>query len=554
MPKTFLPFRELSPDLGHWKNPGMLEVRNVVPVGGHYAPLSNNTTTSGPADWFVTAAAGSKPGARGLHVLSTGNGTYRVFGGSATKLYSCLSSALGTFTDVSRAVGGAYDCNGAGGENGWQGTSAGIYAVLTNGVDAVQLWDPAVGLFSNLFTSTKKPLAKFLMMVGENLVCLNTNDAGVAQPTRAWWTQSNAFQNIGDRVNNPEMVGTGFQDLQDDYGHITGGIGLGRTGWVFKEAAIISMSGPPYTFDTALHGYGTVYPNSIAALGDEVFFWSDGPCRLASGSPDRLSLGTLFRTLTDPNISTESALSTYLAADSKEHISCAVDPAANLVFWAITSTARDIVNGSAGTSAAQQGDLLVIYNVSENRFSFVEPTTDLAAITALSVGVLYLENRPPAPAERWTPGRGLLFVQRAAAVDLPGTAAFWSDTLSFFAYGGTAPAPSFRHPFEQIKPGIEIEVVKMRPIYSLKTGTASRLSVSIDLYSKNRPFEEAEVVTYNAMSEEDGWLHPAAGAIPISKEFHSPRTMFSKNGATLITSAVEFEGIEIDYAERGATA
>lgn len=571
MPKIFLPFGKLSPDLGHFNNPGMLDVRNVIPLSGKYVAAGGNTVKA--AIGTVAATAGNAPLTRGIHAHSKGAGGYDVYVGRQTSLKKFDPAAAWAQTDVSRTVGGAYNCLAAGGENGWQFCSSGGTVIATNGVDAVQAKLPGAATFENLFTSTKKPLAKFVMMVNENLVCCNTNDAGTAQPRRAWWTQSNAFQNIGDRVTNPTFIGTGFQDLEDELGHITGCIGMGGYGVIFKEEGIVLMSGPEYRFDK-IRGYGLIYPNAIDALGEDIYFWSGGPCRMRNGSVERIGETTLWRTLHDSMRQADSILTSYLTYDSREHAWCRADQISGRVFWGITTIGRAQNPGTSSTLAYQQGNLWICLDTTSGDLTWGAPWDDAYAVgNNRSIGLPYLIRRPQDAARPWTPGSAFLAVQRVAGFggDTPADSA-WDDSIvevmvdpgppEFFPTLARNYAAIFELPYSPLSAGSETGVLAYRPIYRLKDGVpAGELLCTIDRKAKARTYEAPVQEAYSNLvaagaSTGDGWIHSSIDASNRErKEFHAHLVSFysSEDESVVLTDVIEFEGIEVEY-DVGGTA
>lgn len=559
MPKIFLPFGSLSPDLGHFNNPGMLDVRNVIPLSGKYVAAGGNTVraTIGTA----TATAGTPPIARGIHAHSKGAGAYDVYVGTNTNLLKYDPAAAWGQTVVTRSVGGAYNCLAAGGENGWQFLSAGATVVATNGADAVQARLAGASTFENLFTSSKKPTAKFVMMVNENLVCLNTNDGGTAQPRRAWWTQSNAFQNIGDRVTNPTYIGTGYQDLEDELGHITGGIGMGAYGVIFKEEGFVLMSGPTgateisnYRFDK-VRGPGSIHPNAIAILGDEIFFWSDGPCKLSNGAASRIGETAILRTLIDAKRYAGTILVDLETYDSREHIWCRADKQSGLVFWGLTTRGRTSAAASGPSLAYQQGDLLLCYNTQEDRLSFVEPisTADLPN----PIGIPYACVRPPDAAREWYPGSDLLGIQRL--VDASGPAAWVDSIATLLGDAGDPeallPAATFEWPYNPWISGQQTSAVAMRPWYRVSDELAAgghELVVAATIHSRDRPWDLPDSVDYT-ISTGDGWLYPTDPTELVDREFHSIHFEFRSGSTARLMDAIELEGIELELRTGSTT-
>src|SRR6185503_18640420 len=97
---------------------------------------------------------------------------------------------------------------------------------------------------------------------------------------------------------------TGFQDLNDDYGPITGLISGSDYAYVAKTRCWYRMdAGGPfdYQFKPFGIGMGCILSHSICKLGDTIYYWSrSGPMRIRPGlEPEPLGDGAWERTLKD---------------------------------------------------------------------------------------------------------------------------------------------------------------------------------------------------------------------------------------------------------------
>ena len=219
----FIPFGEWLPDQPDFNNPGAATIQNVIPrTKDSYGPMPTPQVYSGA----LTARC------QGSFAYLDDSQAAHVFAGDATKLYQLTAGTAPNFSDVSRAVGGAYTTGSpitplVPLAPSWSMTAFGKRIIATNYSDDPQTF--LVGTDTNFSRlSTGAPKARFAATVRDFLMLANTNDGTFGtQVRRLWWSA------IGDPTSWPTpgsataiSVESDYQDLeQSDLGQITGLIG-----------------------------------------------------------------------------------------------------------------------------------------------------------------------------------------------------------------------------------------------------------------------------------------------------------------------------------------
>ncbi|WP_144445569.1 hypothetical protein [Inquilinus limosus] len=190
------------------------------------------------------------------------------FAGTAGKLYR--QGAAG-WDDVSKS--GGYNTPA---ETFWKFTQYGYDILATNYADPIQTYTMGTSTdFADV--SATAPRAKYLMVVREFLVALNTFDIDGQRPLRVRWSPSSAAGGpAGDWTPDPTTQ-SDFQDLLTGE-EILGGVG-GEYGLVICRKSIYRMTyvGPPvvFQFDEIVRNRGTIAPGSVATDGQMTIFYSE---------------------------------------------------------------------------------------------------------------------------------------------------------------------------------------------------------------------------------------------------------------------------------------
>lgn len=541
--KDFFPFGELLPDRREFVNRDLLKAVGVVPVNGNYVAAQ------------IWDEGGDEPTTEpyGLHVHFAGGSTWYGYLGTVDKLYE-VSSAL-TLTDKTRLVGGAYASGGAGGEAGWQAVSFGDSVIKTNYIDDVQyLPSPASANFEKLIQSGggnpgMSPKAAFVFSVRNNVFLANLNLsapfdglAAGANPTAVAWSQSDVPRQFGSFNATPELIGAGYQPLNYDIGHINGGIG-GDFGIVSLQRGWVRIDGPPYTFRPFAINRPCRFPNSICVLGGDVYFWgSAGPSVIRSGfgEPEVLGEGKVARTLIDNSTGFSGEFAIYNNIPIR-HVSVGVDSVNGLIYWSITTQLWNV---------SRVGDLSVVYNTNDGRFSFVDnhvanlnPAFDPALFYP---GIIFLRSIPDLGSS-WSPGRDLIGVMRYQDI-----AAGLHYQLARPSYVPLTPpaiwsgaTPTFTTGFQQLDPGRTTRITRVRLVYS-KSAAATE-TVAVTIASKNRPFDTATELTYTT-TDTHGWITTPTTTFA---DFHQVKFVVSGSGVEAVS---EFKGFELEWELGGQYA
>lgn len=254
-----LPFGQWQPDLADFGNPGSITAKNVFPAKESYRPFPSLSAQSSA----LTARARGAFSAR-----DTDNNVY-FYTGDATKLYEGIDD---TFTDRS---GTTYSTASA---DNWEILQYDNNIIATNFTDPVQFVAVGGGAsanFADLITSTLKPKARHLGVVGSFLVLGNTSDVtDGAVPHRTWWSAIND----GSDFDPDATTQSDYQDQQEG-GWVRKIVGGVEYGVIFQDRQITRMSyiGKPQIFDffPVDRKRGTPIPGSVVAHGRLIFYISE---------------------------------------------------------------------------------------------------------------------------------------------------------------------------------------------------------------------------------------------------------------------------------------
>lgn len=253
-----VPFGPWLPDLPALGNPGCTVARNVIPGRHSYRPLGALTAATDALD------ARCKGGVRARD--ATGN--YFNYAGTASKLYEVRATAV---TDKSKAGGYSTATDDL-----WEFAQWRDQLMATNYTDPVQVITiGAAGNFADLFTSTEKPKAKHVGVVGQFAVFgnINSNSDGV-KPNRVHWT---AFGDITD-ADPDSQTQSDFEDRATG-GAVQAIVGGLQYGIVIQESTICRMTYPAgdaiFSIDEIDRRRGTPLPAGVIGHGRFVYFPSE---------------------------------------------------------------------------------------------------------------------------------------------------------------------------------------------------------------------------------------------------------------------------------------
>lgn len=348
MPEIPISFGELRADDPAFRNPGIIQALNLTPRNNSYGPFRALSPISNA---LTARALGS------VSVRDAANNTY-VYAGDATKLYEAVDN---TFTDESK--GGGYNVPA---DDAWEFAvwTANNKIIATNYADPVQsitIGGGAGGAFADMITSTNKPKAKHVGIVGRFVVLGFTNDTTDGENSnRVWWLA------IDDETDADPDSATqcDFEDLA------TGGIvqrvvGGSEYGLIFQNDSVRTMRyvGPGPIFDLLPLNYapGTPIPNSVIAYKGNVFYISEaGFVALRGIQVEHIGTDRIDRFFWD-----------QFDITNRRYISTAIDPINKMVGWSFPGTG----------ASSNLPNRLLLFNYDQNKWSEVEIDTELLIST-----------------------------------------------------------------------------------------------------------------------------------------------------------------------------
>jgi len=350
-----IPFGEFKPDDAALGNPGATVAKNVLPHARGYKPMP------GP-EVFTDALTARCQGA------FTGRDTAGVvhsYAGDVSKLYRLVSGV--TWTDSS--VGGGYAIAA---DEQWEFVRFGNQVFATNIANEVQEVAMGGSAFANLITSTVKPNAKHIAVIGGHVVLGNVND-GTLRPFRVRWSA------LGDGKDF-DQSGATLADFQDLDSSTRGSNAIERIigreyGVIFQAHSVWRMTPAPspfiFQFDEVETNRGLFASGAAAASGNMIFYLSDdGVYMLVNGSESfPIGEGKINRFLFDD-----------LNAENRQRISATLHPNFPVFMLAYPS----------GNSQAGDPDRILVYNWVAQRFAFLE--VDLQYLYAANTPGIDLEG------------------------------------------------------------------------------------------------------------------------------------------------------------------
>jgi len=330
---------------------GLHKIYSVDSVGALTGVFSFTGTysQSGTTTLTVTSIA---------HKLKTGDSYYLNFtSGTATDgQFTVTKLTADTFTvtttsattsgnvTISRVADG-YDTQEG---QRFRFTLFGNQIIGTNFTERLQVYSAdGSSSFKNL--SDSAPIAKFITVVRDFVVCAHTDESGTTRPYRVRWSA------INDETNWVESVTTqsDYQDIPDG-GHITG-IRGGEFGIILMEKSISRMSyaGTPFIFqfDNISRGKGCIAAGSVCQYQGLTFFLSDDGFYVCDGqkvTPIGAEKVDRFF-FNDANLDFTT-------------MSAAADPIRKMIMWNYLST--------DGTRK------MIVYNFTIGKWSYMETTAD----------------------------------------------------------------------------------------------------------------------------------------------------------------------------------
>lgn len=534
--RTFIPFDRWLPDAGKLNNPGLRRAWGVVPFYGNYV-------ISPPLKVFNHTAGGLVDEPFGFHMHS---GSTTGFGfqdhgyyGSATKLYR-LVLASGAKVDMTRSVGGSYAFGSF--PSYWNFHSFGDNIIATNLADEVQyLPTPSTANFADMITSDFKPQWRFTFSIGQNLfgaACVvpanyDTLTAG-NYPQLVVWSQNRNVRAFGSENADPQLVGAGYNPLLNDFGPVTGVVG-GGFGIVFQRSGHVRIDGPPYEFDARPEG-GTVHPDSIVRVGNDIYFWgTEGPSVLRNGNPPVVVLtqGRASRSMLDVNTGF-SEVAAIAASDNYARIRAIPDRVNGLVRWSYYPGNTELVEEGSGSVDAASA--FFDYNYREDRIA-VSPVRWRGG----AANILGLGSSGPSDTSFF----GIFVNGFGILIEDDGDYHLFEFDLDSTA--NVAPDAIFKTPLGKLSEDSVTRILRVRPIYAQHASHSLPSSVVIE--SVNDPREPETVFPSSgsfAAADDMGWI-----VTPDTQfaDYHSVQVTIAPNPipGNNAQRVFEIEGMEIEW-------
>jgi hypothetical protein len=258
-----MPARKVPVEFGEWRPDVALldtqfaaDVENVFAGVNSYLPFPSLRALSN----FALPAP-----ARGLFSARTTTGEWRIYAGTATRLYR-YSSSLG-WVDISRATGGDYHLRT---DDLWMFEQSGDHIVAVNANDPPQWAVISTGAAFEALPGNP-PNATNVRQMGDFLFL-----SGLAEPNQRQiiWSAINDITNW--------EIGLNLCDLQEfpDGGPVQGVAGA-EIGYVVQERAVRTLQFLPgdvtfiFNFSRVLHDRGSISKYGFASLGNVLYFVSE---------------------------------------------------------------------------------------------------------------------------------------------------------------------------------------------------------------------------------------------------------------------------------------
>lgn len=469
-PSTIIPFSEFIPDKALFANPGLVVAENCV-------PLSNTGFVPAPVLELLSAAI-TGTGIQGSLGIQPAVGTvsdadYHLYVGSDDdKLYEIAPQDYGSATawvatDRSKGAG-TYTVDS------WFFHAFGRGMVAAPGLgDALQLQSAVGNAFADLVAggSPATPLAKYVTSIRNRLVLGNVQESATNYPNRVWWSVINDITTYTDPSTTPGTT-SNYEDLEDDYGDISGLVSGTDYAHIFKrKASYRMMYGGPFgiSFLPVGIGHGTVYPHSVTRLGGQIFFWGPaGPTMINEQlQVVPLGLGSFSRSLQDEDWFLDTPIS--INRSSSTEVYATADPTNHMVLFLYDAT-------DAGRR------ILFVYNARHGRGSILRQLLPLEEdANFLPLAMAY---RPPQPTWPWNPLRDLLVIGTDSGSPKIGAFNGDSEVLA-----------NFRTGYQPLTNGTTSRIIGVKPIASLNAKNTGIPEFQVNVRTISQPWETSPSVT-----------------------------------------------------------
>lgn len=362
------PFGEFSPDVSDLNTDTLDVARNVLPGINSYLPCPGLVAHS------VTALP--LP-CRGLWYVQTAAGDYDTYAATSAKLYK-YEPDTGTFTDITRTVGGDYNLPT---DDYWSGVQYGNRLIVCNIGNEPQFIDVDSGTsFADL---PNAPIASFVTVMDDHVVFsrLFTN------PRAIRWSAINDSEDYTSGTS-------GFQEFSDA-GEVTGFCANAHILFLQRGLRGIISTGDKYAFSFPAMSSekGTVSPFGVIEFGGIAYWLSDNGFYVGNADQQK-------------SIS-EKRISGYfydaLNQGAVTRVFATFDPHASRIYW------------TYAVGDEEWNDRVLVYDWGLDRWSELEVNTYI--LSRLATASVSLDSAGPDPMDMDLPGLPSLdsFLYRSGA-------------------------------------------------------------------------------------------------------------------------------------------
>ena len=322
----------------------LTDAKNVVSQAIGYGPFPTPVSLSSAAAEDLTS----------LYAAKSPDGLTTLFTAGATKIYTVGGS--GALTQVNTGLT-------TGTNDRVRFTQFGKSVIACNNSQKLKSWTLGTSTtFADL--AANAPIAKFITVVRDFVVCANTYESSVQQQYRVRWSAINDETDWTENVNTQ----SDYQDIPDG-GQIVG-IRGGEFGIILLERSIHRMTyvGTPFIFqfDNISRNKGCMVAGSIAQYQGLTFFLSDDGFYMCDGQ-NIVPIGA-------------EKVDRFFLSDASETdyktMSAAIDPVRKLVIWNYKSV--------------DANRKVMIYNFATKKWTYGDAGTDY--LGEASSGALTLEE------------------------------------------------------------------------------------------------------------------------------------------------------------------
>lgn len=522
MPSIVLPFGKMDLEQGSNSGANLWAAVNATAQKGGYAALSG---------WYQHDRETVANFKYGAGIFKSNSKVYSYLP-SDTTIYRYDFSSIANFGRPAPGPGpGGANYATSTSAHGWFFTQFGPYILATNGVDYIQIATPesatpANQYFNNMstvspITNGADPVARFICTHKNHVIIANItmyatygaisgSVGGDQHPYLVWWSGLDSGTAFGDLTNSPNIDGTGWQQIYDGDGPITGIVGGYDAAFIFKSGSIHRMDGPPFQINCISGSIGCAEPRSIIRQGDRVYFWStSGPAYIdtTNNSITLLDEGASILTKSAMSLA-QASFPVYLGTTEvvsvppENEITAIGSSRDRLVSFFYTSTnPPDTPRGPQVVSAK-----VLVYNERTEALSFVEPPWSFRHCIPLNI------YNPESDAELPGTIRDIVVFENSED----------TEVLVYFPTSWESTAKShFRFPFLPFtdRPGQRTRITRIRPIFRRGEGFAGSAVGPVNCgYS-----------VYSTDNHGKAWLGFYSSGLPVKKT-ESSAPILSQDG------------------------